>query len=37
MKFDDRLEDREIEDRNFICFVIFMYVRVFYGGGGGMF
>lgn len=30
MKFDDRLEDREIEDRNIICFVIFMY-----GGGGG--
>lgn len=30
MNFDDRLEDRKIEDRNIICFVIFMY-----GGGGG--
>lgn len=30
-EFDDRLEDREIENRNIICFVIFMY-----GGGGGL-
>lgn len=34
MKFDDRPEDRETEDRNSICSAILMHVWVFYRGEG---